>query len=38
MTGVSDLKEGFWLGLGVALAFLAIGLFQAFVMRARHDG
>lgn len=39
MAGVTDLKTGFWLGLGLLLAFLVIGLLQAFVSgRGRRDG
>lgn len=39
MAGTGELKKGFWLGLGLALAFLALGLLQAFVFRGvRHDG
>lgn len=34
MRANSDLKTGFWLGLGVALAFLALGVLQALTLRA----
>lgn len=39
MPGKAEVKTGFWLGLGVALAFLVLGLLQAFTLRAVHrDG
>lgn len=34
----ADLKSGFWLGLGLALALVTIGLLQAFTLRAVHRG
>ena len=35
----ADLKMGFWLGLGLALALIVIGMLQAFTLRAVHrDG
>ena len=34
MPAQSELKTGFWLGLGVALAFLVLGLLQGLTLRA----
>jgi hypothetical protein len=34
MPAKSELKTGFWLGLGVALAFLVLGLLQGLTLRA----
>lgn len=34
MPAKAELKYGFWVGLGLALAFLALGLLQAFTLRA----
>jgi hypothetical protein len=32
-------KTGFWVGIGLALALLVIGVLQAFTLRAVHrDG
>jgi hypothetical protein len=30
----TEIKYGFWLGLGVAVAFLILGILQAFILRA----
>lgn len=30
----ADIKTGFWVGLGLALALLVIGVFQALTLRA----
>lgn len=39
MPGKAEVKTGFWLGLGVALAFLVLGMLQALTLRAVHrDG
>jgi hypothetical protein len=34
MPAKSELKTGFWLGLGVALAFLVLGVLQGLTLRA----
>ena len=34
MPAKAELKTGFWLGLGVALAFLILGLLQGLTLRA----
>ena len=36
MAAKADLKLGFWVGLGVALAFAVLGLLQALTLRAVH--
>lgn len=33
---MKDLKSGFWLGLGLALAFLVLGMLQMFTLKAVH--
>lgn len=33
-TVFSDIKYGFWLGLGIALALLVLGMLQALTLRA----
>jgi hypothetical protein len=33
-TAVADLKLGFWVGLGIALALMVWSVFQLFLMRA----
>jgi hypothetical protein len=39
MPAKAEVKTGFWLGVGLALALLVIGLLQAFTLRAVHrDG
>ena len=39
MPAKSEVKTGFWIGLGVALALLVIGFLQALTLRAvRRDG
>jgi hypothetical protein len=34
MPAKAEIKYGFWVGLGVALAFLILGLLQALTLRA----
>jgi hypothetical protein len=34
MPAKAELKSGFWLGLGLALAFLVLGMLQALTLRA----
>ena len=34
MPAKADLKTGFWLGLGLALALLVLGVLQALTLRA----
>jgi LPXTG-motif cell wall-anchored protein len=34
MPKTGEIKTGFWLGLGVALAFLALGFLQAMTLKA----
>jgi hypothetical protein len=34
----SDIKMGFWAGLGVALAFVVFGILQAMTLRAVKRG
>lgn len=38
MAVMGEIKEGFWLGLGVAAALAVFGLFQLFLARAAHRG
>lgn len=39
MPAKADLKTGFWLGLGLALALAAFGVVQLLILRAAHrDG
>jgi hypothetical protein len=40
MPAKAELKSGFWLGLGLALAFLVLGMLQALTLRAvsRRNG
>jgi hypothetical protein len=40
MPAKAELKSGFWLGLGLALAFLALGMLQVLILRAiaRRNG
>jgi hypothetical protein len=40
MPAKTELKSGFWLGLGLALAFLVLGVMQGLILRAvaRRDG
>jgi hypothetical protein len=39
MPAKAEIKYGFWIGLGVALAFLVLGILQAYTLRAVHrDG
>lgn len=40
MPAKAEFKTGFWLGLGVALALLVLGMLQALTLRAvaRRDG
>jgi hypothetical protein len=39
MPAKAELKTGFWLGLGVALAFLILGMLQGLTLRAvKRDG
>lgn len=35
---MGEIREGFWLGLGVAAAIAVFGLFQLFIARAAHRG
>lgn len=37
-SAASDIRYGFWLGLGVALALLVFGILQALTLRAVHKG
>lgn len=37
-TAKADVRLGFWLGLGVLLAFLVFGFLQALTLRAVHRG
>lgn len=32
----ADLKTGFWLGLGLVLAFMVVGFLQLLTLRAVH--
>jgi hypothetical protein len=34
----SDIKTGFWVGLGLALAFVILGILQAMTLRAVRRG
>jgi hypothetical protein len=34
----ADIKLGFWVGLGLALAILVMGALQALTLRAVHKG
>lgn len=34
MPAKTEIKYGFWIGLGVALAFLVLGILQAYTLRA----
>jgi hypothetical protein len=34
----ADLKTGFWLGLGLALALVVLGVLQALTLRAVNKG
>ena len=34
----ADIKLGFWVGLGLSLAFIVLGLLQALTLRAVHKG
>lgn len=38
MTAIAQVKSGFWLGVGIFLALLVIGMLQALTLRAvtRH--
>lgn len=38
MPAVSEIKEGFWLGLGVAAAIAVFALAQMWLARAAHRG
>ena len=34
----ADVKTGFWVGLGLALAFVVLGVLQAMTLRAVNRG
>lgn len=34
----TDIKYGFWLGIGVAIAFAVLAFLQAMTLRAVHRG
>ena len=36
MPATGEVKQGFWLGLGVVGAFIVLGFVQAMVIRAVH--
>lgn len=38
MPGISEAKQGFWLGIGIFLALFVLGLGQMAIMRAVHRG
>jgi hypothetical protein len=38
MPAAMEIREGFWLGLGVAAALAVFGLLQLWLARAAHRG
>ena len=38
MPASGEIKQGFWLGLGVAAALAVFGLLQLFLSKAAHGG
>lgn len=38
MAGKAEIKYGFWLGIGIAIAFAVLAFLQALTLRAVHRG
>jgi hypothetical protein len=38
MAAKADVKYGFWLGIGIAIAFAVLAFLQALTLRAVHKG